>query len=159
MYHSVHFRGRIFSPMSCHPNRVGTFSKCFMTTPIAYLTSSASSQQPANNAWSPSTRQKEYWHILHGINCKLKLNHMGFIPIRVHMKQGCVSVGIIPIKHEVKEKASQALFSFIPWYPASNTGKNKKLYEMGVCAFRNTEWPPEGHSAFSHTYHTMEERI
>jgi hypothetical protein len=49
------------------------------------------------------------WH-----KCKLKLKYMGFIPIRVHMKQGCVSVGIIPIKHEVKEKASQALFSFIP---------------------------------------------
>jgi hypothetical protein len=39
---------------------------------------------------------------------------MGYIPIRVHMTQGCVSVGMIPIKPEVKENTSQALFSFIP---------------------------------------------
>jgi len=48
------------------------------------------------------------WH-----KCKLKLKYMGFIPIRVHMTQGCVSVGMIPIKPEVKENLYQAFFSFI----------------------------------------------
>jgi len=95
-------------------NRPGNFSKWFTTTHVADLALSPSSQEPTNNTWSPGTRQKEYWHILHCIKCKLKLQDMGVIPIRVHMTQGCVSVGMIPIKPEVKENTSQALFSFIP---------------------------------------------
>ncbi len=104
----------------------GNFSKCFTTTHIAHLSFSASSQQPTKNTSTPGTRQKEYWHILHYIKCKLKLKDMRFIPIRVHMTQRCVSVGMIPIKPEVKENVCQAFFSLIPWYPPSITGQNKK---------------------------------
>jgi hypothetical protein len=132
MYHSGHFWGRIFTPVSCCANRPGNFSKCFTTTHVANLTLSPSSQQPTNNSWSPGTRQKEYWHSLHCIKCKLKLKDMRFILIRVHMTQGCVSVDMIPIKPEVKENMSQAWFSFIPWYPPSITGKNEKIWDGGV---------------------------
>jgi hypothetical protein len=93
---------------------------------------------------------------------------MGFIPIRVHMTQGCVSVGKIPIKPEVKENASQALFSFIPSYPPSITRKNK-IYmrwqgvhfkkqngrQRGILLFRTptTQWRKEynGNIRSNHT--------
>jgi len=137
MYHSECFWGRIFTPLSCCANRQGNFSKWSTTTHVAALSLSPSSQQPTNNTSTPGTRQKEYWHIFHCIKSKLKLKDMGFITISVHMTQGCVSVGMIPIKPEVKENACQAFFSFIPWYPPSITGKNKIIWDRGVCIWRN----------------------
>jgi hypothetical protein len=50
--------------------------------------------------------QKEYWDILHGIKYKLKLEDMGFIRIRVHMMQGWLTVGLIPVKPAVQENAA-----------------------------------------------------
>ncbi len=150
MHHSGLIWGRRLRHMSCPANSLGNFSKCFTTTHIAHLTFSPSSQQPTNNTSSCGIRQKEYWDFLHGIiKCKLKLEDMGFIRIRVHMTQGWVSVGRIPVKPAVKETTVQAFYSFIPWYPPSIMGKNREKYGGLVVG---------GISKFSNTSQTVEEK-
>ncbi len=130
--------------MSCPANSLGNVSKCFTTTHIAHLTFAPSSQQPTNNTSSCGMRQKEYWDILHGSKCKLKLRDMRFIRIRVHVSQGWVSVGLIPVKPAVKENAVQAIYSFIPWYPPSIKGKNREKYAgVVVGILQNFETPPK----------------
>jgi hypothetical protein len=139
--------------MSFPANSLGNSSKCFTTTHIAHLTFSPSRQQPTNNTSSCGTMHKEYWDILwdilHGIKCKLKLKDMGFIRIRVHMTQGWVSVGLIPVKSAIKENTVQAFFSFMWWYPPSVMGKNRDKYGGAVMG---------GISKFSNTSRTVEER-
>jgi hypothetical protein len=150
MHHSGLIWGRTFTHMSCPANGLGNFSKCFTTTHIAGLTFSPSSQQPTNNTSSCSTGQKEYWDILYGMKCKLKLEDMGFIRIRVHVTQVWVSVGLIPVKPAVKENVVQAFFSFIPWYPLEYYGeKQRKMWRGGG----------GGISKFWNTSQTVEERI
>jgi len=144
MHHSGLIWGRAFIHMSCPANGLGNFSKCFTATHMARLTFSPSSQQPTNNTSSCSTGQKEYWDILEGIKCKLKLQDMGFIPIRVHVTQVWVSVGLIPVKPAIKENVVQAFFYFIPWYPPSIMGKNReKCGGAVVGAFQNFQIPPK----------------
>jgi hypothetical protein len=53
---------------------------------------------------------------------------MGFIRIRVHMTQGSVSVGLIPVKPAVKEDAVKAFYSVILGYPPSILRKNREKY-------------------------------
>ncbi len=144
MHHSGLIRGRTFTHLSCPANSLGNFSKCFTTTHIAHLTFSTSSQQPTDNTSSCGIRQKEYWDILHGIKCKLKLEDMGFIRIRVHMTQGWVSVGLIPVKPVVKENAVSFLF-FYPVIPSKYYGKKqRKIWKGGGGgAFQNFQTPPK----------------
>jgi hypothetical protein len=47
--------------------------------------------------------------------------------------------------------------------PSKYDGEEQNISEGGWeaagCGFQKTECPTEGHSAFSNTYHTVEERI
>ncbi len=79
------------------------------------------------------------------------------------MMQGCVSVG-----HDTNRACSQgscvsSFLFYYPMIPCKYDGKEQNIYEGGWeaagYAFQKTECPTEGHSAFSNTYHTLEERI
>jgi hypothetical protein len=68
-------------------NSLRNFSKCFTTTDIAHLTSHPALNDPPIILQAGASGRRSI-DIVHSIKCKLRLKDMGFIRIRVHMRQG-----------------------------------------------------------------------
>jgi hypothetical protein len=67
---------------------------------------------------------------------KLKLKDMGFLRIRVHMMQGCVSVGIIPKKACHQGKRVSSFLFFYPLIPSKYYGEKQKNMRWGILLFQ-----------------------
>jgi hypothetical protein len=70
---------------------------------------------------------------------ELKLKDMGFIQIRVHMIQGCVSVGMIPQKAYRQGKRFSSFLFFYPRIPSNCYGEKQNNMSGGGCAFQKNQ--------------------